>query len=477
MVRTIMRKEFTDRLRDARFRVSAVLVFVLLGTALLVGFQQRQTYERQRAEAAASERAAWVNQGESNPHSAAHFGRYAFKPLLPTALVDSGVTNQLGVAVYIEGHAQNPFRYRPAEDATGLQAFGELTAAAVLQLLLPLVIILLTFNAFSGERESGTLKQVLSLGVEPMRLFWGKAAGSVLGLVVLVVPAALIGVYLLAAGVAHEGDATLARFAAMSAAYLVYLGGFVAMALAVSAVTSSSRLSLLVLMGVWIVSSLLVPRAAASLAEAWHPTPSLEAFLRQMQIDQQEGLDGHEPPGAREAEVKRALLQRYGVQSEAELPLNLTGYMLQQSEEHGNVVFDRRFGELREIYLRQQSVMHAAALISPLLAVRSVSMAVAGTDLWQHQSFADAAEQYRRTWVKRLNDDLTYNSRTGDATYRVGRAFWEATNDFQYQVPTLRDTSKRLAGPAALLAGWCVCASLVAVVAIGRMRVVEDGAR
>ncbi len=474
MLASIAHKEFTDLVRDTRFRVSAVIVLGLLCTAVVVGHQQRASYERQRAEAMAADRQAWVSQGEANPHSAAHFGRYAFKPLLPTSLVDRGLEDYLGVAVYIEGHRQNPFSYRPAADTTGPQDFGTLTAATLLQALLPLVIVLLAYGAFAAEREQGTLRQLLSLGVPPGALFWGKAAGLAAGLATLVVPAKILGDFVLAVAGSDGHDQSLWRFGMLAAAYLVYLTAFVTLSLGVSALMRTARLALIVLLGIWVLNTLLVPRIAATVAEWRYPTPSLQEFMMQVQRDLEQGIDGHLPPRAREAEVKQALMRQYGVTSERDLPLNLSGYFLQQSEEHGNVVFDRRFGELRDTYRKQAAVLQVAALASPLLAVRSVSMGLAGTDLWHHDRFADAAEQYRRRWVRRLNDDLTYNSRTGDTTYRVGRAFWEATEDFTYQPPGVGESLPRLWGPLALLAGWTAGAVAFALLAVARMRGIEE---
>jgi ABC-2 type transport system permease protein len=36
-------------------------------------------------------REQWLHQGVKNPHSAAHYGVYAFKPKMPLSLVDQGV--------------------------------------------------------------------------------------------------------------------------------------------------------------------------------------------------------------------------------------------------------------------------------------------------------------------------------------------------------------------------------------------------
>lgn len=474
MIATVARKEFIDMIRDARYRVSAVVVVMLLLGALATGYAGRQAYERQRAEAVRMERQAWVNQGKANPHSAAHFGRYAFKPLLPAALIDQGLNPYLGVAVYIEGHTQNPFRYRPVEDSTGLRQFGELTAAGVLQFLLPLVIVLLTFNAFAGEREQGTLKQLMSLGVKPARLLAGKALGVAAALATLVIPAAILGLGLLSGAMRMEGTQDGVRFAALSLVYLVYLLTFVALSLGVSARAATARMALLALLGFWAATTLFVPRASATLAEMLHPTPSLPEFLKQVEEDMENGVDGHRPPGEREEELRQAMLKKYNVTSEKDLPINFTGLVLQESEEHGNAVYDKRFAELRGQYGRQSGILRNASAVSPLLAVRSFSMALAGTDLWHHESFADAAEAYRRKWVKRLNDDLTYNSRTGDFTYAVGREFWEATEDFDYASPPVGSVLRTQRWSLLVLAAWLCAALLFAGFSVRRIAAVEE---
>src|SRR4029450_6815884 len=105
-----------------------------------------------------------------------------------------GVDPYVGVAVYLEAHKQNEFKFRPAQDAaTSIQRFGELTAAVVLQVLIPLLIILFAFSAFAVEREQGALRQVLSLGVERPRLAMGKTVGVAAALAAVLIPATLIG--------------------------------------------------------------------------------------------------------------------------------------------------------------------------------------------------------------------------------------------------------------------------------------------
>ena len=191
MIAAIARKEFLDAWRDGRFRIAAFVTLALLGVALLLAWQQVERTRAEHAAAAALERENWLNQGEKNSHSAGHYGVYVFKPLAPLAVFDRGLEPFVGTTVFLEAHRQNQATFLPAQDATAMRRFGELTAATGLQVLVPLLIVLLTFGALAGERERGTLRQVLSLGVRPRDLVLGKALGLGVALAVLLLPVAI----------------------------------------------------------------------------------------------------------------------------------------------------------------------------------------------------------------------------------------------------------------------------------------------
>ena len=173
MIRRIARKELTEMFRDGRFRVLSAAVLGVSVLSLAVGWKQYVDVSRQHQLAQAATRSQWLNQTTKNPHSAAHYGVYAFKPKSPLAIVDTGVDPYMGVAVWLEAHKQNEFKYRPAADRTAVERFGEMTAAETMQVLVPLFIVLMTFSAFAAEREQGTLRQLLSLGVKPADLALG----------------------------------------------------------------------------------------------------------------------------------------------------------------------------------------------------------------------------------------------------------------------------------------------------------------
>jgi ABC-2 type transport system permease protein len=373
----------------------------------------------------------------------------------------------------LEAHYQNPSRYRPAEDATAVRRFGELTAATTLQLLVPLLIILLTFGAFAGEREQGTLRQLLSLGAPRSKLILGKVLGLTSALGLLLAPATLAGV--LALALASEDGAmmsSLPHLGLLCVGYLLYFGAFIGASLACSALASSARAALVALLAFWIVNGLLAPRLATDLAERLYPTPTAEEFWEVVHKDQQQGVDGHDAANGRTEELKRRTMAEYNVERLEDLPINFNGVALQAGEEYGNRVFDKHYGDVWTIYYQQERVHKLAALVAPLMAVRGYSMGLAGTDLRQRQHFTDAAEAYRRSLNKMLNDDFARNSQTSDGyNYFVDDAFWRKTPDFVYATPGAGWVMKGQVFNLAAFIVWLVVAFAASAFAANRMRV------
>ncbi len=466
MITIIARKEMKDMLRDGRFRWAAGIVLALLTGAVALGWQHYRDVNAQHEMARRATREQWLGQGVKNPHSAAHYGVYAFKPKMPLSLVDRGIDPYVGEAVWLEAHKQNEFKYRPAQDSTAVQRFGELTGATVLQLLIPLVIILLTFPAFSTEREQGTLRQLLSLGVTRAELAAGKALGIAWGMAVLLLPAIIFGV----AGLALSADngafqAGISRMIFMGASYLLYFVAIIAVSLAVSARARSSRSALVTLLGFWIFSGLIAPRAIADLAKSIYKTPSAFEFAHKIDLAMKNGA------AMRAEDLKASLLKRYNVASLAALPVDFRGISLQAGEEHGNQVFDHYYSELWDTFQRQEYVHQAASVLAPVLAVRSLSMGLAGTDFAQHAHFARAAEEYRRMIQRTMNGDVINNAKAARGPYLRGRDLWDKLPDFEYQAPGVGWVLSRQSLSLLLLSFWAAAAIALAWRAALRLRV------
>ncbi|SFW27109.1 DUF3526 domain-containing protein [Nitrosovibrio sp. Nv17] len=467
---TIAGKEALELLRDRRFAWIAALFTLLMLVAMLLGWQQMQRIEAEHAAAHKESYAQWRGQGEKNPHSAAHFGQHAFKPSSPLLFIDPGITPFVGASVWMEAHKQNEFKFRPARDATSLQRFGDLSVAFVLQTLAPLIIILMTFSAFTGERERGTLRQLISIGVRPMPLLGGKTIAVAGILCLLTLPFAMIA--LVALPFLPDPDIgmdnALQRAILMAAGYATYLTGFCTLSLAVSALAHSSRAALVMLLAFWVANSFIVPRTMVDLARLVSPTPTAVEFQHALSEARKANF-GHDDTHPEYLRFREETLKRYGASSVEQLPLDFDGLALREDDERGYRLFDRHFEALWDSYARQEAIRSLAGFIFPLAAMQPVSMGLAGSDIGHHNDFARAAETYRRHIQTVTSEDLIRNRKYGDKDYKAGPELWAAVQAFDYRPPDAGWALRQQGFNLLILSAWTLAATLLAVYATRRL--------
>lgn len=479
MIASIARKEFSEIVRDGRFKWTAGIMALLLLTALAAGYQKYSAYMDLQRVAQGQTNYQWLNQGDKNPHSGAHYGNYAFKPAGPLAFFDNGINNYAGTALFMEAHKQNFAIGRPATDQSSIGRFGDLSGAMILQLLMPLLIIFLGFTAFSGERESGTLRQVLSMGVSNRQLLWGKALGIGTAVVLVVGACVLIGGLALSlTGLHAEGESLGVRVALMAVSYLLYAAIFLFLTLAVSAWAKNARTALMVLVGFWAFAGFLAPKVAGEVSRIAHPTPAFGQWMADMRAHQMRGIDGV-PPFVRFEQESQAIFAEYGAETIAELPVYVGALRLQKFEEYDFPVFEEHYGRLRDSYIHQRRLQDRLGMVAPTLPLRSLSMALAGTDLVRHIDFADAAEAYRRDMVTRINNYLgeaavSLNTAAGGVLVADQEVFG-IVPPFEFKSQGLGATLDEHGGNLIALALWLLAALGLALWAVRRLRVEEDG--
>jgi ABC-2 type transport system permease protein len=475
MITSIARKEFVEIVRDGRFKWTAAIMVLLLITAMLAGYQKYSAAVRIQQAAQGDTNQQWLDQGDKNPHSAAHYGNYAFKPAGPLAYFDNGISSYTGTAVFMEAHRQNFAIGRPASDQSAIARFGDLSGANILQLLLPLLIIFLGFTAFSGERESGTLRQVMSMGVTNRQLLWGKALGVGTAVMIVVLPCVLVGAIAIsmAETIDHaEGMGT--RMAALSAAYLMYAGIFLFLTLAVSAMTKHARTTLMVLVGFWAFTGFLMPKAASEISKFLEPTPAFGKWMADMKSHQRRGFDGT-PPFVKFGAYTKELFKEHGVDKVADLPMYFVAVRLQKLEEYDYPVFDQHFGYIREAYAAQRRTQDRLGVLAPTLPLRSISMALSGTDMIQHVKFMTDAETYRRNMVVKMNAYLSkaavsLNSSFSSSNYMVAdEEVFAIIPPFEFEAPSLAGTFDEHRNNFIVLALWLAASIGLALFGVKRM--------
>lgn len=468
MILTVARKEFREIIRDGRIKWSALILAVMLVASLGTAGQRYADISAERASAQEVVNMQFAGQGEKNPHAAAHYGLYAFKPVTPLSFFDTGIGSYTGVSVWLEAHKQNDAEGEPARDTTAIARFGELTAAFTLQMLLPLLVILLAFPSFAGEREAGTLRQVLSMQVSPVQLFFGKALGAAAALSMFIGPILLLG--LIGLAIAPGGAGYLGHGVVLILVYVVYALIFLFLTLAVSANVKSAQAALVVMVGFWAVSSFVLPRAASDMSRLLYPTPTAVSFQANIDEALQSGLNGVSPDTVVQQRQEQTL-KLYNAETVEELPINFQGMIFDLQEKLGNEVFDKFYGELYNIFDQQTGLHQAFSLGSPRMATQLASMELSGTALTQHLEFTAQAEQYRRDLIEGMNRDITFNSAAGQADYRADSELWASIEPFAYQPAPLGTLLSRLGPSFMVMFLWLALSIAAGVLAVRKVKV------
>lgn len=447
-----------------RFKVLMLLSVLLFGLALLTGWQHGRDYQNAYQSVMGRQHEMWERQGDLNPHSATHQGLYAFKPWNPLSSWDPGLLPYLGSAVFLESHKQNFDRYRAAQDQVRLSRFAPITLATLFQYLLPLLIILLAYAMLAEERESGTLKLLLVQGCSPLQLFWGKALALLAVLAGVVIPLSGLGLGLMALSGPLPGE----RILPFMLGYGLYWLIFIWLSLLVSALASSSRNALLILLGVWFLNALIVPRVGLGWMQALHPLPTAGEFQQSI-VKAQEALPDWE---ARTARLKASLMKQYSVKDAKDLPINLEGAVLQDNEKDDSRIHAEHFEALYQRYQADTQAYRQLGWLFPSVAIQSWSQALAGSDFAQHHDFLKAAESYRNDYVGFLNNTIVKAHDKQAFEYTAGNELWKQVPRFDYHGLSLQQALQANLSSLLALGLWAALLLLVTPWLIKRMQVV-----
>ena len=149
--------------------ISFVFVLVLLLSIILGKYetqQQQQSYQT----ASKHLRQQWESIKEMNPHGAAHYGTYVFKPTNLLSSLDEGIKSITGNVLRLEGHVQNEIVHSEASQMQTISKFGKLKSSLLLQYIVPILLIFLAFSSMSSEKQSGRLKLLLLQGAKPFSI-------------------------------------------------------------------------------------------------------------------------------------------------------------------------------------------------------------------------------------------------------------------------------------------------------------------
>ncbi|MBA65619.1 MAG: hypothetical protein CMG55_07460 [Candidatus Marinimicrobia bacterium] len=431
----IIINEWKIFLRDRSFVFSILFFMLSLSIVVFLGTLQNNKQQLYRNEAQEHVRKQWENLEAMNPHSAAHYGSYAFKPINILNSMDSGINDLTGNVIKLEGHVQNEIVYSEASQSLSISKFGKLKSSLILQYIIPLFIIFLAYGSLSGEKETQRLKLLIFQGASLSKLTFAKSLSIwMFGLLLLFITVTIQTI------INVTNSEVLGRLALITISYGLYYYIISSLATYFSAILKNNTSALSSILSIWIIWTIFLPKIWGNTVEKIYPLPSREGFKTIMKEDRSKGIDGHNPTDKRREDLKDEILAEYGVDSLKNLPINFDGIVMQEDEEYGNLVWDKHFGNNYNILKKQKFLYQVSGIFNPFASLQSVSMGFCGTDMIHHLDFLRKSEDYRRYLIKTLNDKHAYGgSKTGDWRWTVDNSFFKSVDLFTYDTAKIRE--------------------------------------
>lgn len=264
---------------------------------------------------------------------------------------------------------------------------GKFDLAFVLVFIFPLLILALSYNLLSAERESGTLSLTLAnAAVSVKKVVAGKILSRLSIVLSLSIGFSLIG--LLVSGVDISAAENLSRVALFVTAIVCYALFWFAVAILVNAFGFSSAANATIVGGVWVLVTVIVPSFLNLAATTLHPVPSRLEFVSKIrEADNQTRSDG-----------EKFLKSYYADHPELAPPDGLT--QSQASQRFFAIRQERQKRLMPEVeqfdrqLTAQQSLVARYRILSPAVVMQETLNDIAGTSTARQRSYV---EQIRET--------------------------------------------------------------------------------
>lgn len=434
--------------------LALIIYAAVTGYATYTGQNALRTSYQKKA------RESWDANPDKHPHRMAHFGSFAFRIKHPLSMFESGMESYTGNAVYLEAHKQNAVNFSEAGFSTGLLRFGEISLAMLVQIVLPLILFFLGFNAVAQHRENGTLKMLLSQGASFKQIVWGNSAGLfIIGLAFLL--PVLISM-LLVTGIQDHAAANpglLLRCTVMGCSAVVFVWIISVVAICISTASHSSAAALLKLLGIWLMLAIVLPKTLQAIGSYVYPAPARIQFETAVEKDLLKLGDSHNPNDAHFKKIKDSVLKANNADSIQQLPFNYSGFIMMEGERMSALLYNEHLQQLYNLYDQQNNVSYKAAFIDPFISFKNIAMAFSGTDFTAYRHFQQQAEAYRYQLAQTMNGlQMKYISNkklsSTDKPYSIEKAHWTTFPDFQYRYQGISAIARQQWTALAALASW-----------------------
>ncbi len=406
-MRHIVTRELLDHLTSLRFALTTLILVALMVTNAIVHLQTHPERVRKYSEKVNASQTELKSRTQLYELLQKGPGKLYKRPsaltfiadggdaLLPDESVSGGFWRLYGLT----------YLWSMGVPRLNMEALSNLRPTAtvidwvfIITYLLSFIPLLFTFDALSGERERGTLRLCLANSISRPALLVGKFFGSLVAVLIPFYFAVLFNLAIISTGSWTQlGGADWGRVALIVLIGSCYAGIFIAVGLIVSAMTRESRLSLVILLLIWVTVVVFMPSTLGTLSAKW--MPSVQTY-HQFQKTTAAATDQIHKDFLDKRQALRERHQSAETSQEKAAKIDTSELEIQQELVNKDMETRERLS-LQYLTAQSDQVIHARQITrcSPAAIVQYALESMAGTGFNRHLQFLEYVnlhvQQYR----------------------------------------------------------------------------------
>jgi len=266
MLRTIIAKEFLNNILNLRFMIGLVLcLIVTVACIMILAHDFRQ---------------------QMNDYNA--------RMNIQDEILDNYAVAKQFRTIQMFRPQKPPERFRlliigiPGNEALGFFDYNPLPILFppidflfIVTIIMSLLAMLFSYDSIAGERQSGTLRLVISNSISRTKVLFGKFIGGSASLLIPFILALLVGVLYVSVNPAIQWDSSAwAELALLTAASITFITLFYLLGLMVSTFSRYSAISILNCLFLWVLLILVIPNVCPYISAQFCRIPSIKETER-----------------------------------------------------------------------------------------------------------------------------------------------------------------------------------------------------
>lgn len=280
MIGTLVIKEIHENILNIRFLVVSLLCIILVPAGMFVGLMD---YEF-RLEDYNMQVNSYIERNRGNVDR--DFVGEMYRSPSPLSIFSEGLGNSLPYMAVIRKDEDPDIRSGSTIDNPLTSLFGKIDFSFIVSYILSILAFVFTFQSISGEKENGTLRLMISNSIPRWKILLAKVLGNYLVFIFPVIISMMIGLMIvsISASFPFFTKEILVPVLLILLAIMVFLFVLFNLGILFSTITRNSATSLIMLLFIWVLISLVIPKLSPMAAQIIYPVESKQTLNTEIKM-------------------------------------------------------------------------------------------------------------------------------------------------------------------------------------------------